>query len=80
MPIVFCHRNIRFHFFSNEGDPREPMHIHADSSNGEAKIWLHPEVTIARSAGYNRKQITELLKVVQERREEIERAWYEHFS
>jgi len=35
---------------------------------------------MARSAGYNRKQITELLKIVREHRDNIERAWNEHFD
>jgi len=28
MPLVFRWKGYRFHFFSNEGDPREPVHIH----------------------------------------------------
>ena len=79
MPVVFRHGNVRFHFFSNEGTPREPAHIHAESSDGEAKFWLHPNVTIARSAGYNRRQLSRLADLVREHRDEIERAWNEHF-
>lgn len=37
MPVVFRHQGIRFHFFSNEGIPREPIHIHASRSDAEAK-------------------------------------------
>ena len=80
MPVVFRYRNVRFHFFSNEGAPREPMHVHAESSDGEAKFWLYPEVRVARSAGYGRRRLSELARVVGERREEIERAWHEHFG
>lgn len=28
MPVVFRWNGHRFHFFANEGDPREPSHIH----------------------------------------------------
>lgn len=80
MPIVFRWQGVRFYFFSNEGEPREPAHVHAGSGDGEAKFWLYPEVAIAYSAGYNRKQLTRLMRIVAERREEIERAWNEHFS
>lgn len=80
MPVVFRYQGIRFFFFSNEGNPREPVHIHAESSEGEAKFWLYPDVTVAKSAGYGRKQLSQLAKVVTDRREEIERAWNEHFS
>ena len=80
MPVVFRYRNVRFHFFSNEGAPREPVHVHAEGGDGEAKFWLYPEVRVAWSAGYNRRQLSELAAVVGQRREEIERAWNEHFG
>ena len=35
--VVFRHGNVRFHFFSNEGSPREPVHIYAETSDGETK-------------------------------------------
>lgn len=57
MPVVFRYQGIRFFFFSNEGNPREPVHIHAESGEGEAKFWLFPEVTVAKSVGYSRKQL-----------------------
>ena len=68
MPVVFRHQNVRFHFFSNEGAPREPVHVHAESSDGEAKFW------------FNRRQLSELAELVHHHREEIERAWNEHFG
>ena len=80
MPVVFRYRNVRFHFFSNEGAPREPVHIHAESGDGEAKFWLYPEVRVARSAGYTRRRLSELAGAGGRRREEIERAWNAHFS
>ncbi|MGL6158932.1 DUF4160 domain-containing protein [Microbulbifer sp.] len=80
MPVVFRYRGFRFFFFSNEGSPREPVHIHVESSDGEAKFWLYPEVALARSAGYNRKQLSQLAEATTDHRDEIERAWNEHFS
>ena len=52
MPVVFRHHGIRFHFFSNEGSPLEPVHVHANRSDTEAKIRLLPDVRIADSAGF----------------------------
>lgn len=80
MPVVFRYKGIRFHFFSNEGSPREPIHIHADGSDAEAKFWLSPSVRVADSVGFSRQALLELVKVVEEHREEIERAWHEHFG
>ena len=79
MPVVFRYKGIRFFFYSNEGNPLEPMHIHAESGDGEAKIWLEPQVAIASSTGYNRKQLSQLMQLVEAHRDEIERAWNEHF-
>ncbi|WP_219904803.1 DUF4160 domain-containing protein [Halomonas ventosae] len=57
----------------------EPLHIHAESGDGEAKIWLEPQVAIASSAGYNRKQLSQPMQLVEAHRTDIERAWNEHF-
>lgn len=80
MPTVFRFNGIRFHFFANEGIPGEPIHIHAERSDADAKLWLYPEVTIAKTFGYNRSEQTVLLRIVLQRRTEIERAWNEFFS
>ena len=80
MPVVFRYKGIRFFFYSNEGNPREPLHIHAVSPEGEAKIWLNPEINIASSAGFDRRTLTELLNAVMLNRAQIERAWHEHFG
>jgi hypothetical protein len=42
MPAVFRLDGIRFFFFSNEDDPREPPYIHARTASAEAKLWLYP--------------------------------------
>lgn len=52
MPVVFGFNGIRFHFFSNEGDPREPLHIHAQRAECLAKIWLHPGIAVADNHGF----------------------------
>lgn len=80
MPVVFRHGNVRFFFYSNEGSPREPIHVHAESPDGEAKFWIQPEVGIAASVGFDRRALSDLVKVVETRKEEIERAWHEHFG
>jgi hypothetical protein len=52
MPVVFRHDGYRFHFFSNEGDPREPPHIHVTKDRPTAKFWLRPEVNVAYNKGF----------------------------
>ncbi len=79
MPVIFRWEGVRFFFFSNEGDPREPVHVHAQRASAEAKIWLYPQPAIADSEGFSRKEQATLLRVVAENRALIERAWHEHF-
>lgn len=55
------------------------MHIHAEIGDGAAKIWREPQVAIASSAGYDRKQLSQPMQLIEERRNEIERAWTEYF-
>ena len=69
MPVVFRYRAIRFFFFSNEGNPREPIHIHALSGDGEAKFWLHPWVRVADSVGFSSRALAELVRVVERHRD-----------
>lgn len=80
MPVVFRWEGIRFYFYSNEGDPCEPIHVHAERQGAEAKIWLFPDVRIAESIGFDRRTLVQLVRVVEDRKGDIERAWHEHFS
>lgn len=80
MPTVFKVRGVRYFFFSDEGDPREPLHIHAWGRGAQAKIWLFPEVQIAYSAGFNPREQSELIRIVAAKRDVIVRAWNEHFG
>ncbi|MCJ7778178.1 MAG: DUF4160 domain-containing protein [Sedimentisphaerales bacterium] len=55
------------------------MHVHVDSPDGEAKFWITPEVQLVKNFGFSKKQITEMTKVIEEHKNEIENAWKEHF-
>lgn len=79
MPVVFRSGGFRVFFYSNEGTPREPMHVHVRQGNAEAKVWLEPEVAIADSRRFNARTLREVLELVSERRREIEEVWHGHF-
>ena len=64
VPVVFRYRGVRFFFFSNEGSPREPLHIHALRGAAEAKFWLNPGVQVAESAGFSARALVEMVDVV----------------
>ncbi|MGP0061384.1 MAG: DUF4160 domain-containing protein [Beijerinckiaceae bacterium] len=80
MPVVFRHKGFRFLFYSNEGDPREPMHIHAVKDGIAAKFWLLPQITVAYNDGFNARIVRELVETIEDHRNEIARAWDEFFG
>lgn len=80
MPVVFRQSGYRFHFFSNEGDPREPVHVHVIKDGGDAKFRLQPTVALAYSHGFTPRALVELTRIVTARRTEIEKAWHDHFG
>jgi hypothetical protein len=80
MPNVFTWNGHRFHFFANEGDPREPIHIHVSRAGAKAKFWLYPDVKLAYKRGYDARDIKRLEQVVIERKDEIEDKWNDFFA
>ncbi len=80
MPTVFSQDGFRVFFYSNEGDPREPVHVHVRKAGAEAKFWLRPFVSVADSAGFDARALREAARIVAARQDEIERAWDEHFT
>ena len=80
MPTVFRQDGFRFFFYSNEGDPREPVHVHVRKAGGEAKLWLSPEVSVAASVGFEARTLRRLAEIATARRTEIEEAWHDHFG
>lgn len=75
-PTVFRYRGYRFFFFSRE---ETRTHVHVSCANGEAKFWLTPSVSLAKNYGLSEKQIVELTKVIEDKHNEITRAWEKHF-
>ena len=80
MPVVFRENGFRFHFFSDEGTPREPVHIHVNRAGDNAKFWLYPGVQQAYNYGFNARELARIETIVVAHRQEIEGAWHDHFS
>jgi hypothetical protein len=80
MPTVFRSRGFRVFFYSNEGNPREPTHVHIESAGAEAKFWLRPQVRVAYNDGFDGKTLRELLQLVEANRERIESEWRRFFG
>ena len=80
MPKVFEWRGYQFHFYSDEGDPREPAHIHVRKGRDDAKFWLRPDVAVAYNRGFPPHVLSALVTIITNRRELIESVWNDHFS
>ena len=48
-------------------------------SDGEAKFWVLPEVSLSKNFGLSPSQISELKGVVEDHKNEITNAWEKHF-
>lgn len=77
MPTVFIDGRYRFYFFSREENRR---HVHVSSSDGEAKIWLEPEIEVARVVNLSAQEVSKILEIIKNRQEEINAFWNRHFN
>ncbi|MDQ6435447.1 DUF4160 domain-containing protein [Mesorhizobium sp. LHD-90] len=73
-------QGLSFHFFSNEGYPREPAHVHVTEDGIDAKFWLWPDVVVAYNDGFSARTLRELTEVITNRRAEIANVWNEFFG
>jgi len=80
LPVVIRHKGFKYFFFSNEGQPREPLHIHVRQGERTAKIWIEPVISVAESYKMTSKELKEIIEVVQKQEDFIRRSWNEHFS
>jgi hypothetical protein len=76
-PTIVRDGPFRLFFFSRE---ESRIHVHVAHSDGEAKFWLTPDVTLATSTGLTPRQLNEAKLVVQVHLKEINDAWIHHFS
>jgi len=77
MPTVLRIKGFRFFFFSN--DIKEPVHIHVESDDKYAKFWLDP-VQLAKSVGYNARELSKIRNLIIENSAIFKRKWDEYFD
>ncbi|MGD9888385.1 MAG: DUF4160 domain-containing protein [Halothiobacillaceae bacterium] len=80
MPVIFRYKGYRVFFYSNEGNPREPLHVHVQRGEALAKFWIDPVVSIANNYGLSGSEMAELMQMIETRRSVIEEAWHEFFG
>ena len=79
-PVVLRFRGLKFFFYSNEGLPPEPAHIHVRQGGAEAKFWLSPHVQLARNDGFNAQELSRIARLTAENNEYLLEVWHEYFS
>jgi len=80
MPKVFEWNGYKFFFFSNEGNPVEPCHIHVRKGGNIAKLWIGDIVILDSSWGMSSKELSSLESRIEEQRELIMEKWDEFFN
>jgi len=80
VPKVFGVNGYKFFFFSNEGNPQEPCHIHVRKSGNLAKFWVEPVVALVSSDGFSAKELRMIQCLVKEHQTQIKEAWDEFFE
>ena len=80
MPKIFEWNGYKFFFFSNEGVPPEPIHIHVRKGERVAKFWIEPIVSVAYNFEMTSKELKELQAVVENNVAIIRSKWNEYFG
>jgi len=80
MPVVQRFKGYTVFFFSNEGDPLEPNHVHVRGGGPLAKFWVEPAVALAENHGFSAGQLREIEQLVRDNSAQIVRAWHDHFG
>lgn len=78
-PTVLLVGGFRFYFFSRE-ESRLHVHVHVQHAAGEAKVWLEPRVELAATHGLGPRRTRRAIRLVEEHRDDIRRAWRQHFG
>lgn len=80
MPIIIRKDGYKFFFYSNEGDPREPAHIHVRKGGAEAKVWLDTAISFEETNGFNPRELRDIIRMIANNYSFLLEAWNDHFS
>ena len=80
MPKVFEVYGYKFFFFSNEGSPLEPCHIHVRKNGNLAKFWIKENAELADNIGFSSTELKNIQEILNEKKLLVEEAWTEFFK
>lgn len=78
MPTVLFINGYRFYFYA--GDQNEPAHVHVEKGDGNAKLWLEPELEAKYFHDFKSQERTEIMKIAESNYVELKQKWYEFFK
>ena len=78
MPTIITINGFIFHFYSS--DWKEPIHIHIEKGDGNAKIWLEPKIKWAYCYGFKPAQKKQIVQLVNENIVMFKQKWHDHFN
>lgn len=64
-------------FFFTSFDCSEPPHVHVERDGSTCKFWLEP-LGLARSHGFDARELNLLRRLIRSHRAVILEAWHEH--
>lgn len=80
MPNVLTENGYKFFFFSNEGNPIEPCHIHIRKHGALAKFWVGERISLADNIGFSAKELREIESLAAKNADAIKEAWNGFFN
>ena len=80
MPKLLELEGWKYYFYSREGMPLEPPHVHVRKDRSETKIWLTPTVRVASDRRMDPRTLKMIVAVVEDHAEEFKGRWHEFFS
>jgi hypothetical protein len=80
VPLVILVDGFRLFFYSNEGAPREPIHVHVRRAECELKVWIDPAIRPEEPFGFNSSEVRAIIEHVTTHEALIRRRWHEHFG
>ena len=77
MPTIFMLFGLRFYFYVKD---HEPIHIHVESSDGEAKFEIENEIELVYNYGLKPKDLRLAQSILEENKENFVNEWKKVFG
>lgn len=77
MPTLLMWRGHKFRFYASDGPA--PPHVHVIKGDKAAKVWLR-DLSVAYNRGYSEQELSRLLAVVSDHRNDWIGSWNDFFG